>query len=214
MTAPIHVFPHGVDAERFARVDKEKARADLRSRLNIRPEDSIALYVGDLTKAHSYLKLLASACPRVQFAVVTRSRDYSWQASNVHFLPPTDRIEDYYRGADAFVFPTTYDSFGMVLLEAMAAGLPVFSSDQAGAAELIEPGVDGFVFPLESWIEQTSQHLGSLDNLTTVGQRASEKARKLSWDTVVSSVEAVYREVAAPAVAVGSEPIMSQRAVS
>lgn len=195
VTSPIHVLPHGVNAERFARIDRAQARADLRSRLKIHPKETIALYVGDLTKAHVHLKALASISPETQIAIVTRSRDYLWQAPNVHFLPPTDRIEDYYRGADAFVFPTTYDAFGMVVLEAMAAGLPVFSSDKAGAADWIETGVDGFVHSLDGWVEKTAGWLRKSESLQPVGKRAAEKARKLGWETVLSSVERVYQDV-------------------
>jgi glycosyltransferase involved in cell wall biosynthesis len=77
-------------------------------------------------------------------------------------LSPTERkdsyirqIERYYAAADAFVFPSVNDSFGLVVLESMASGLPVFSSDQAGAAELIDSGRDGFVLPLKEWVEAT-----------------------------------------------------------
>ena len=49
--------------------------------------------------------------------------------------------------ADVLVFPTLSDGFGMVVSEALAQGVPVIVSDQAGAADRIEPGVNGFVFP-------------------------------------------------------------------
>ena len=49
--------------------------------------------------------------------------------------------------ADVLVFPTLSDGFGMVVSEALAHGVPVIVSDQAGAADRIEPGVNGFVFP-------------------------------------------------------------------
>jgi UDP-glucose:(heptosyl)LPS alpha-1,3-glucosyltransferase len=212
VSCPIHVLPHGVNAERFARVDKPQARAALRSRLKIHAKESIALYVGDLTKAHTHLKALASVSPETQIVIVTRSRDYLWQAPNVHFLPPTDRIEEYYRGADVFVFPTTYDAFGMVVLEAMAAGLPVFSSDRAGASELIETGADGFVFSLDSWVEKTADCLSRAWSLKEVGRSAAEKARKLGWDSVLSSVERVYHDVVVSRAALSANSIVSRHA--
>ena len=68
------------------------------------------------------MKELSAAAPQVQFAVVTGSRSYHWSAANVSFIPATSEVAKYYAAADAFVFPTTYDAFGMVVLEAMAAG--------------------------------------------------------------------------------------------
>jgi UDP-glucose:(heptosyl)LPS alpha-1,3-glucosyltransferase len=114
----------------------------------------------------------------------------------VRFLPPSSSIERYYAAADAFVFPTTYDAFGMVLLEAMAAGLAVFSSDQAGAAELIDSGTDGFVTPLDEWVEATAARLREQSLLQKIGLAAEETARRHQWSAVVTAVEQLYREVA------------------
>jgi glycosyltransferase involved in cell wall biosynthesis len=50
-----------------------------------------------------------------------------------------------YASADVFVFPSTTDTFGNVILEAQASGLPCVVSDQGGPRELVEDGVDGFV---------------------------------------------------------------------
>ena len=61
---------------------------------------------------------------------------------------PDDRLPEYYRAADIFVFPTRRDIWGLVLNEAMSAGLPVVASDgAAGAPDLIEPGVSGIIVP-------------------------------------------------------------------
>jgi glycosyltransferase involved in cell wall biosynthesis len=155
----------------------------------------VALYVGDLTKAHAYLKELSAATADVRFVVVTPSQVYHWSSNNVQILPPTSELHRYYAAADAFVFPTTYDSFGMVVLEAMAAGLPVFTSDQAGAAELIEPGKDGFVLPLADWVGRTASALGDRAQMAKIGEAAAQSAKRFDWPAVVSAVEKVYAQV-------------------
>ena len=192
----IHVLPHGVDTSRFNSANRQVGRRTVRRELGIEDKYTVALYIGDLTKAHTNLKRLAAVVPDVQFLIVTRSKAYRWEAANVHFAPPTDDIERYYAAADAFVFPTTYDAFGMVVLEAMASGLPVFTSDRAGAAELISNGDTGFVQPLEDWVEATATQLKRPDKLADAGRKAEARAQGCSWDSVVRNTADIYEETA------------------
>ena len=191
------VIHHGVDVRRFNQGDREQSRTRARARLGIGEDERLALYVGDLTKAHSYLKELSAAAPDTKFVIVTPSRVYHWVRPNVQILPTTDDLRPYYAAADAFVFPTTYDSFGMVVLEAMAAGLPVFTSDQAGAAELIEHEVSGFVISLDEWVAKTADGLRDINQLRAVGVAAEKTAATHDWLSVVSAVEKVYEDVVA-----------------
>lgn len=198
--APVRIIPHGVDSARFRSANGESWRSVVRRELSLADDALVALYVGDLTKAHVYLKELARAAaakenPGVQLLIVTASRAYHWQAANVVFLPPSATLERYYAAADAFVFPTTYDAFGMVVLEAMATGLPVFSSDRAGAAELIQSGQDGFVIPLSDWVEATVAGLQDQTALRQIGVAAEQTSRRHDWSQVVAAVEQVYCEV-------------------
>lgn len=57
---------------------------------------------------------------------------------------PHEEIADYYAAADVFTFPSRNDTLGMVVLEAMASGLPVICSDVNGPAEVVRHGVDGY----------------------------------------------------------------------
>jgi UDP-glucose:(heptosyl)LPS alpha-1,3-glucosyltransferase len=193
---PISVIPHGVDGTRFESLDRDEQRARMREKLSLGEDELMVLYAGDLTKSHAYLKELAEAAPSVRFVIVTSSRGYHWKARNVRILPPTSHLERYYVAADAFVFPTTYDAFGMVLLEAMASGLAVFSSDRAGAAELVNDGVDGFITPLDQWVEATSVRLKDRARLLEIGSAAQRTARQHDWSTVVKAVERLYFQIA------------------
>jgi glycosyltransferase involved in cell wall biosynthesis len=190
----ITVVPHGVDSGRIASAQHDKDRVKLRSEMGLKEEQTLALYVGDLTKAHVQLKALTRAAPGIRFVIITGSTVYHWTAPNVQILPPTAELQRYYAAADAFVFPTTYDAFGMVVLEAMAAGLPVFSSDRAGAAELMDSGKDGFVFPLDQWVDATLPHLDDRDSLRRIGDKAKQSAQAHGWESVVDAVEQVYSQ--------------------
>jgi len=191
----ISVIPHGVDAKRLEREKRELDRTRMRSEIGIDADTIVALYVGDLTKSHTHLKAVAEAAPDVEFVIVTSSTQYHWTSHNVHILPATTELAHYYAAANAFVFPTTYDAFGMVVLEAMASGLPVFTSDRAGAAELIASGKDGLVIPLDDWVEATVAGLRDRDSLRTIGCEAEKTARQHDWSKVVGEVEQVYLQV-------------------
>jgi UDP-glucose:(heptosyl)LPS alpha-1,3-glucosyltransferase len=205
---PISVIPHGVDTNRFGSDKRDHCRAPVRSELGIGEDSTLALYVGDLTKSHTHLKAIAAAAPEIDFVIVTSSRQYHWSGRNVHIVPATSDPVRYYAAADAFIFPSTYDAFGMVVLEAMASGLAVFSSDRAGAAELISSGKDGFVFPLDDWVEATAAGLRERDSLRAVGCEGEKTARQHAWSTVVGEVEQVYFKVAAaPESAVGRRTV-------
>ena len=59
---------------------------------------------------------------------------------------PKKELPDYYAAADVFAFPSTFDTQGLVAIEAMAAGTPVVVSAQSAAAELVDEGKDGYIF--------------------------------------------------------------------
>src|SRR5207248_955584 len=190
---------------RFNSGNRDHHRVAMRRQLGIGEDETLALYVGDLTKSRVYLKALTAAAPAVRFAIVTSSKDYHWSSPNTQILPLTSELERYYAAADAFVFPTTYDAFGMVVLEAMASGLPVFSSDCAGAGELVHSGTDGFVIPLAGWVDATVAGLRDRDLLGVIGAEAEKTARECDWLTVVLEVEQLYLQTAAKPDTVPSE---------
>jgi UDP-glucose:(heptosyl)LPS alpha-1,3-glucosyltransferase len=66
-------------------------------------------------------------------------------SGRVHFTGGEEDVKPWYGMADCFVLPTLYDPFPNAALEAMACGLPLITSLQCGAAELVESGVQGYV---------------------------------------------------------------------
>ncbi|MEZ5899135.1 MAG: glycosyltransferase family 4 protein [Hyphomicrobiaceae bacterium] len=57
------------------------------------------------------------------------------------------KMPDFYRTSDVFILPSRFDSFGMVVLEAMACGLPVIVSENVGAKDVVTEGVNGWIIP-------------------------------------------------------------------
>jgi len=104
-----------------------------------------------------------------------------------------------YREARALVLPSEYESFGLVLLEALAQGRPVIASRVGGIPEFVEDGRAGLlvppreVAPLTEAMERLLGDPGLADRLGDYGRRAI--VPRYTWDAVADRVDALYREV-------------------
>ncbi len=204
-TRGVEVVYHGTDVDRFHPTNRDRFRAGVRSTLGIPAGQFVALYVGDLKKGATAAVRAVAATPGVTLLLVSGSDATDLRrvaaecgaAERVILHPPSNQIERFYAAADVFLFPTLYDSFGLVVTEAMASGLPVITSRAAGAAELITPGVDGFVTE-EPWdVTALAAHLALLrdspDLRETVGLAARRRVEPLTWDRTAEETMVVYR---------------------
>ena len=99
----------------------------------------------------------------------------------------TREVEPFYLASDIFAMPSWFDTFGLAVLEAMAAGLPVIISDKVGARDLIRSGVEGFVLGADPSPSDFSEKLGVLraDSVrTAMGRNARQVAIQQSWAKV------------------------------
>lgn len=84
-----------------------------------------------------------------------------------------DDLARHYASADVFVFPSVTDTFGVVLLEAMASGLPVAAYPVTGPADIVEPGITGFL--------NRDLHRAAMDALELDGENCRKTALNYSW---------------------------------
>ena len=120
--------------------------------------------------------------------------------NRVHFAGHQPDVGPWLAAADALVFPTTYEPFGLVILEALACGTPVITSRLAGAAELVEDGREGFLLddpgdPREL-AAALRRFLAERERWPELGRAARVVAERNDWDSVWSQTEALYRELA------------------
>lgn len=122
-------------------------------------------------------------------------------SSNVTLLGSVSRadVHDAYRTADIFCLPSVEEGFGMVVLEAMASGLPVVVSDQVGAADLIENGTDGLVVRMgdtESLVKALSALVSDEEHRRRIGSAAAAKARaSQTWDGYIDRALEIYARI-------------------
>jgi len=104
----------------------------------------------------------------------------------------------YYSSADIFCAPATgAESFGIVLLEAMASGLPVVATEVPGYMSVLEPGRDSLTVRPKGWAELGAALIilaRDAELRRRMGAYGHEKARRYAWETVASQVIEVYEE--------------------
>lgn len=119
---------------------------------------------------------------------------------NIHFLGGVSQetLRELYGEASVFVLPSLQDGFGLVVSQAMAAGLPVVCTTHTGAQDLIDHSSDGFVVdPYDSnalarYILYCFEHR---DVARKIGQRARKKMRSYTWDDYGRRIRQVYRQL-------------------
>jgi UDP-glucose:(heptosyl)LPS alpha-1,3-glucosyltransferase len=207
-TRGVRIIHHGVDTEVFHPRNRSTWRKVIREQIGLTDETLTALYVGDLQKAFPAAVRGVARVAGLHLVAVSRSPVEPYRelivregvTERVHLVPPTGNVERYYAAADLFVFPSFYDSFGLVVTEAMASGLPVVCSRAAGVSELIDDGVDGILVN-DGWdpvqLAAAVQPLaGDASLRERLGSAARCKAEQHTWDEVARQTMAVYREVA------------------
>ena len=157
----ISVIHNGVDYTHFAGGN----RAAGRTFLQVDPQKMLLLLVGHGAerKGHRFAReVAATVSGMAELRIIDR--------------PLNHPFENLYAAADLFLFPTLYDPFGSVVLEAMAAGLPVITTEACGASECIRHGKNGWIVPRADCIKQMVDYVRqALD--TEERERMSETAR-------------------------------------
>lgn len=119
--------------------------------------------------------------------------------SGVPELPSQELIARY-RSADVFVFPSLIETFGIALVEAMAAGLPVITTDADGCRDVVRGGRDAALVPAgdaEALAAAMARTLEDHAWRRDLADRAGRRAEAFDWNAVVGSYCALYEEMLA-----------------
>lgn len=111
---------------------------------------------------------------------------------SVEFMGPiaSDELRRLYQSADAFVFPSMFEGFGLVILEAMACGLPVIGTDATAATDIVDD-TNGWVLPsgnLDALVVTLRGIAEHRDRLLAMRRSARKRAEQFSWERYRASV--------------------------
>jgi UDP-glucose:(heptosyl)LPS alpha-1,3-glucosyltransferase len=222
--ARIRVIPNGVDTEAFSPPESRAvARAAVAGLTGELPEDAVALlfagYEFERKGLATVLEAMAASRDERLHLWVAGSADAapyerlakrSGIAGRVRFLGHQPELAPLFEAADAFVFPTTYEPFGLVLIEALACGTPVITSRLAGMAGWMQDGVEGLLLerPQDSaeLTEALRRFVSQRDDWPRMQASARSLAEGFSWDDIWRRTRALYEEVVAAKTRSASEP--------
>lgn len=150
----VHVIYNAINTSQFVPVD-EQQRSQIRKQLSLPPAASLLIYVGSGFERKGLAAAIRALAGTNRYLLVVgkdkAERQYRALASE---LGCADRVifagmqadtRAWYQAADGLLLPTLYDPFPNVILEAMACGLPVITSDTCGGSEFIRPGENGYI---------------------------------------------------------------------
>jgi len=195
------IVPNGVDVGRFA----SAAPADLPDgrrllfvgRLDARKGFTIAVQAfGRLAAREGDLRLIVAGDGPERAAVAALPPDLRARVTMLGAVPNA-QLPAIAVACDLYLGPSTGgESFGVVLIEAMAAGLPVVASDTPGYDEVVHDGVDGLLVP-PSDPEALAVAAGRVLDDPELGARLAaagrDRAKDFDWPAVVDRIEALYR---------------------
>ncbi|MFQ5705717.1 MAG: glycosyltransferase family 4 protein [Gemmatimonadales bacterium] len=200
-TEHVYVIPHG-----FPPVTAARDRTAVRTVLKLPRDVFAALFVGDPRKGLPAALNAVAASKNAHLFVVSRSpRDHYMHlalevgvAERVHWIGGLEDVAPAYAAADVLLHPTIYDSFGLVVAEAMAAGVPPIISRSAGITELIEDRESGWLVN-DGDIGEMSSALDTLAGdqqlLRALADGARRAAGTRTWDAVARDTLDLYERV-------------------
>lgn len=202
----IEVLSRGVDAELFS---PERRSPELRRLWGVGEKGLAVAYVGRVAPEKNMPLLLRAfetierVRPDAKLVLVGDGPESAnLRSSQPRFVHGGPRIgidlAQHYASADLFLFPSLTETFGNVLLEAMASQLAVLSFDYAAGAEYINHGVNGLKVRFEdeaAFIAQADWLVRHPEKVGPMAAKARETALAISWNSIFDRLEGMYMQL-------------------
>jgi len=215
----IEVIPLGVNLDEF-RPLQDKDLTDLKKKYGIQEEDIVLIIVAtefhrkgliELIKSLSIVKnknkanlklLVVGAGQNIPFDYLGFIEKLGLKNNVIfagHINNENGDLNRHYNLADIFVFPTKYEGFGIPVVEAMAAGLPVVTTNTAAGEDAVEPGKNGLLIDDPTNVMEIAEKMSILiedENLRKqMGRNARRTAQNFTWDEIAKKTLEVYEEI-------------------
>ncbi len=198
----VHLWPQGVDTERF---NPNKASEWWRARLSGgRPDEKLLIYVGRLAreKGIGRLRSILKEVPGARLAIVgdgPARRDLEGEFAGTPTVFPGlllgEELASAYASADMFVFPSTTETLGMAMIEALASGLPVVAAETGASREVVSDGESGLLYdPMSSdgLAEAVGRILADDALRARLSRNAREAALERDWASSTRALRGYY----------------------
>ncbi|MCX5864727.1 MAG: glycosyltransferase family 4 protein [Deltaproteobacteria bacterium] len=210
----VKVIHPGIEFARFNLPNRAEKRAQIRKKFGLCAADFLVLFVGmnfELKGLDTVIFALAKAKEKLpgkamKLLVVGKGDQGKYRkiaddlgvGEDVIFAGvQAEGIEEIYAASDVCALLSGFDTFGMTVLEAMAASLPVIISTQVGAKDIVTDGEQGFIVAKDD-AETVSAYLVSLcdePRRERMGRAAMQQAAQYSWDAVAGKVVTIYEKI-------------------
>ena len=212
----VEVVHPGVDVKRFENIDRELSRKNLKEQYGIESDDTLILFVSmnfEIKGLDTLIAALGSVKKndlQAKFKLLVigkgdekKYRQYSKSmgiGEQVIFTGVVEKIalEKIYRAGDIYAMLSKFDTFGLAVLEAMAASLPVIVSSNVGAKDIVEQGKNGFITRAEFAVDQVADFLQLAlhkDLRVKMSIEATKTASRNSWAAAAQKVGKIYENL-------------------
>jgi phosphatidylinositol alpha 1,6-mannosyltransferase len=195
---PCHLMPRGVDAELFNPDKRNRDPDDSEQVLGFVGRLSIEKNVTLLAQVQEELEAMGHKDFR--FLIVGHGAEEGWLRermlrAEIPGVLKGEALSEAYANMDLFAFPSHTDTFGNVVLEAMASGVPAIVTPDGGPKTIVQDGVTGRVVPDEDFAAAVDEVLSDPAKHAAMRSAAREFALTMSWDSVFEGVYAAYDEL-------------------
>jgi len=193
------IIPNGFAPDEFNLAQAMSERAAVRRRLGFKDAENVIVFVGNELERKGYPALLRAAeslrDPGMRLLVVGKMKPAEHPL--VTYAEPTNHVAQYYAAGDVFALPTQYEAWGMVIVEAMACGLPVLTTRLAGAAVAVREGVTGeLVHDPKNVADIAAKLRLLLDGRHAAREEIAASVACYDWSQVLMRYEQVLTECA------------------
>ena len=195
---PCHLMPRGVDAELFHPAKRKRNPEDGEAVLGFVGRLSVEKNVALLAQVQEELERRGQRSFR--FLIVGHGGEQGWLRER---LPRADfpgvlrgeELSTAYANMDLFVFPSHTDTFGNVVLEALASGVPAIVTPDGGPPTIVRDGETGRIVPDAEFAEAVAGVLADPAKHAAMRLAARDFALSMSWDSVFEGVYAAYERM-------------------
>lgn len=212
--AKVAVIHPGVEPEDYRRSGRETVRTAIRAGYGISEDETVLIFASmnfEIKGLDTILEALGHIKARggsVRLIVAGKGNEKKYGrlardagvAANVIFTGRLDKdtLIRHYLAGDAYIMLSVFDTFGMVVLEAMAAGLPVIVSGNVGAKDVVREGENGFVIQDVTdtrYIAAKIQCMTDPATRRTLSQAALDTVRQNTWSAAAKKYACLYEAI-------------------